>query len=239
MESSLDAARARYESARGLLLSAGISEGDLEQLRTGRAVSSKMLLRAPAAGALVERQASLGQLMEPGMSLAVISDPGALWIEARVGERDLWRIEAGQRAEFSSDGAALDKSVGEVIWVSQYLDKSTRSGIVRAQIEGSTWIRAGEYGRMTIHAGGDSKAALVPKDAVQWEGCCNVVFVREAADVYRPKKVRLARGDDSHYRVIDGLEGGEWLVVNGSYLLKTELKKSSIGAGCCGLDAES
>jgi len=66
-----------------------------------------------------------------------------------------------------------------------------------------------------------------------------VVFVREAQDRYRPRKVTIAKADNAHYRVLSGLSADEWVVVHGSFLLKTELKKSSIGAGCCGLEAKS
>jgi cobalt-zinc-cadmium efflux system membrane fusion protein len=64
------------------------------------------------------------------------------------------------------------------------------------------------------------------------------VFVQEAVDRYRPRKVTIARGDNDHYRVFSGILPGEKVVVDGSYLLKTELKKGSIGAGCCGLEAK-
>jgi cobalt-zinc-cadmium efflux system membrane fusion protein len=80
---------------------------------------------------------------------------------------------------------------------------------------------------------------LVPKDAVQWEGCCNVVFVRESVDRYRPRKVQVADGQGSYYQVTDGLLPGEEVVVDGSFLLKTELKKASIGVGCCGIEPTS
>jgi len=239
-EASLNTIKAKYESTRGLLISAGLSEADLDSINSGRSVSPVTLIRAPVDGVLVKREAPLGELIEPGISLAVISDPHSLWIEAKVGERDIWRIKAGQAIEFSSDGSSLNKTSGKIIWVAQYLDEATRAGIVRVSVNPTeTGIRAGEFGRLTILIDDDTEAVLVPKDAVQWEGCCNVVFVREASDVFRPRKVRLTKGDGSHYRVIDGLNGGEWIVVNGSYLLKTELKKSSIGAGCCGLDAEA
>ena len=77
---------------------------------------------------------------------------------------------------------------------------------------------------------------MVPKDAVQWEGCCNVVFVKETIDRYRPRKVVIEDGEGPYYQVVDGLLQGEEVVVDGAFLLKTELKKSSIGAGCCGIE---
>jgi cobalt-zinc-cadmium efflux system membrane fusion protein len=237
---ALSTATAKFESTRGLLISAGLSEVDLDIILRDRSVSPVTMLRASSGGVLIEREAPLGELIEPGNTLAIISDPNSLWIEAKVGERDIWRVKTGQAIEFSSDGSSLNKTSGKIIWAAQYLDEITRIGVVRASVNpGDAHIYAGEYGRLTISIDDGSKAVLVPKDAVQWEGCCNVVFVKEAADVIRPKKVRLARGDESHYRVVDGLVGGEWIVVSGSYLLKTELRKSSIGAGCCGLDAEA
>ena len=84
-----------------------------------------------------------------------------------------------------------------------------------------------------------TSSILIPMDAVQWEGCCNIVFVREALDRFHARKVRLAQGDGGYYRILDGLQAGEEVVVDGSFLLKTELMKGSIGAGCCGLEATS
>lgn len=239
-ESALNTIKAKFESTRGLLIAAGLSEADLDIIAGERSVSPVTILRASSAGILVKREAALGELIGPGNTLAVISDPNSLWIEAKVGERDIWRVKTGQAIEFTSDGLSMNRISGKIIWVAQFLDEITRTGVVRAIVNNNDGrIYSGEFGRLTVSIDDGSNAILVPKDAVQWEGCCNVVFVKEAADVFRPRKVKLAKGDDSHYRVVDGLNGGEWIVVNGSYLLKTELKKSSIGAGCCGLEAEA
>jgi membrane fusion protein, heavy metal efflux system len=100
-------------------------------------------------------------------------------------------------------------------------------------------IRAHEFGRLQITDDVTQSAILIPKGAVQWEGCCNVVFVRDAPDRFYPRKVDVERADLTHYRAMKGLQPDDEVVVQGSFLLKTELKKSSIGAGCCGLDAAS
>ena len=74
---------------------------------------------------------------------------------------------------------------------------------------------------------------VVPRAAVQWEGCCNVVFVKESATVFHPTKVHLGPTTGSMVEVRRGLKGGETVVTQGSFLLKTEILKGSIGAGCC------
>jgi len=191
-------------------------------------------------GVLLERIAPLGMMLDPGSVLARIGDPSGLWIEAQIREADLSHVALGQYAEFSADGNAMRRATGTIIWISQFLDPHSRTATVRVKPDHNIDIlRAHGFGRVSIAEDGPTSNVMVPRDAVQWEGCCNVVFVREAPDRFRPHKVTVARGDASHYRVLDGLSPDDEIVVRGSFLLKTELKKGSIGAGCCGLEASS
>jgi cobalt-zinc-cadmium efflux system membrane fusion protein len=78
--------------------------------------------------------------------------------------------------------------------------------------------------------------AVVPKEAIQWDGCCNMAFVQTREGEYEPRKVRLGDQVENGYVVLAGLSVGEPVATQGSYLLKTEVLKSQIGAGCCGND---
>ncbi len=228
------AARAQLTRSEGLLGTAGLSPEELQTVESGQSVSTRFALKAPGRGMLVKRQAVLGELLPAGTPLALISDPNSMWVEARMREQDLKRIRVGQRVEFSTDVHGQDRHVGRVIWAAQFLDPVTRSATVRVKMQpAEKTLHPGEFGRALIYTQGGKSGVLVPIDAVQWEGCCNVVFVEEAQDRYRPRKVQIEPADPEHYRVTAGLKPGEPVVVKGSYLLKTELKKGSIGAGCC------
>ena len=230
-------ARAEYVGARGMLLSAGLNAADLDDVLNHGSLSNQFALRAPADGVLVERRAQLGELLDAGQAFAMLAEPSAMWIEARLTEEQLRRVSVGDPLIFGSDGRGLSRVGGEVIWVSRFLDPHTRTGTVRARVvDPDHGLQAGEFGQATIVERSDEPVTLVPRDAVQWEGCCNVVFVRETDQRYRPRKVELLERRGPYYQVSSGLQVGEEVVVNGAFLLKTELKKTSIGAGCCGLD---
>lgn len=236
-ESVTEQARAEYISARGLLLSAGLVEADIDEVLEHGSLSNQFALRAPSSGMMVERRAQLGELLEAGRAFATIADPSAMWIEARLTEAQMPEIDLGQELTFSSDGGGLNRVGSEIIWVSKFLDPHTRTGTVRARVvDPNHRLRAGEFGRARITRRQNKQVSLVPKDAVQWEGCCNVVFVKDAVDRYRPRRVTLLESTGPYYQVSGNLLPGEEVVVGGAFLLKTELKKSSIGAGCCGLD---
>ncbi|MBU1318163.1 MAG: efflux RND transporter periplasmic adaptor subunit [candidate division Zixibacteria bacterium] len=232
--------RADFNSAQGLLLSAGMSRIDVDELLSSKNISSQFTLRAPSDGLVVERIAQLGQLLDAGSAFAMIADPSSMWIEAKLTEQQLSHVTVGQSLTFASDGRGLDRVGGQIIWVSRFLDPHSRTGTVRAEvIDSQHGLQASGFGRVSIGIPDGSDVVLVPKGAVQWEGCCNVVFVKESIDRYRPRKIRFGAGAGPYYQVTSGLKPGEDVVVGGSFLLKTELKKTSLGTGCCGLEPTS
>ncbi len=230
-------ARSDFMSAQGLLLSAGVSSSDILDLLASGIITNTFTLHATRGGIVIDRIAQLGELLEAGRAFAVLADPSAMWIEAQLTEEQIRQVSPGQTLTFSADGRGQARIGAEIIWVSKFLDPQTRTGIVRANvIDPSHKLQAGEFGRVSIVNTNKSSATLVNKNAVQWEGCCNVVFVKETSNRFRPRKVDIHDGNGMYYQVLNNLEAGEEVVVNGAFLLKTELKKSSIGAGCCGIE---
>lgn len=89
------------------------------------------------------------------------------------------------------------------------------------------------FGKAIVSVREKEPALVVPKNAVQWEGCCNVVFVRRSDVLFEPRKVRLGYEAERFFVAEDGVDEGDVVVTTGSFLLKTEILKESIGAGCC------
>lgn len=240
IESALSTTQARLSSARGLLQACGLTGDDLTLIASGRSLTPRWFLRAATSGTFLERRTTLGELLPAGSRFGLVGNPNSLWIEAHVRESDLSLFRTGQTVEFTSDGEALEKVSGRVIWVAQYVDPLTRSATVRAEIANSALdLRAHQFGRIALSIPPVGSTVAVPRDAVQWEGCCNVVFIREAPAKFRPHKVTISRGDRGYYNVSSGIQAGDMVVVKGSYLLKTELKKGSLGVGCCGIAPEA
>ncbi|OGP79338.1 MAG: hypothetical protein A2V86_04360, partial [Deltaproteobacteria bacterium RBG_16_49_23] len=183
--------------AEGFLRAAGMSDDELQEFLTKKSVTPRYWLRTPVSGRLMRRDAKLGELLPGGTPLTLISDLSLLWIEAKVREQDVKKIKVGQQMEFLTDASANRRFGGKVIWVAQYLDQETRTATVRGKIlSSSDRLNPGEFGRAIIYTqAANTSAVLVPKNAVQWEGCCNVVFVQEAQDRYRPRKVKIDIGE--------------------------------------------
>jgi cobalt-zinc-cadmium efflux system membrane fusion protein len=97
-------------------------------------------------------------------------------------------------------------------------------------------LRANMFARARIDVGGDRSAVVVPTSAVQRARSATIVFVKLADDQYETRRVTVGSTDGQTTTLLKGIAPGEEVVTTGSFLLKTETLKESIGAGCCEAD---
>jgi cobalt-zinc-cadmium efflux system membrane fusion protein len=115
------------------------------------------------------------------------------------------------------------------------MDTKTRTLQVRAEVENpGGGLRVNSFGTARIRVRESPRATVLPQEAIQWEGCCYVVFVRESPTVFRVRKVRLGTRLGSEREVLAGASLGEVVVSAGSAVLKSEILKHRLGAGCAG-----
>ena len=84
----------------------------------------------------------------------------------------------------------------------------------------------------------EKQAVVVPSEAVQWEGDCHIVFVRDkdylqegAPKVFHTRTVRPGAKDGGNTEIIAGVLPGELVAARGSAVLRAELLKNSLGEG--------
>ena len=91
------------------------------------------------------------------------------------------------------------------------------------------------YGQARI-AAEQRQAVMVPRAAVQRAKGVEVAFVRLSETDFETRRVETGISEGALIEVKKGLRAGEEVVTQGSFLLKTETLKDSIGAGCCEVD---
>ena len=228
-ESRIEETRARQE-----LLSLGFDETRLAAVAGGRDTGAGLVVTAPFAGVVIGRDAVIGEVVDPSRTLMSVADVSRMWVDLDVRETDGVAIAPGQPMELRVDGLGGLVFTGVVTWVGNEVDPRTR--LLRARAETPNpdgLLRANMFARAQIMVGDDRPALVVPAEAVQWDGCCNLVFVRQTETVFAPRKVRLGPAVAGVHEVLAGLDGGEEIVTAGSFLLKTEILKGNLGAGCC------
>ncbi|MCP4088458.1 MAG: efflux RND transporter periplasmic adaptor subunit [Gammaproteobacteria bacterium] len=223
--------------AEQVLLSFRLSKKEIEEVGRSDDTSTQYVIRAPFSGIVVERFAVNGEVVEPSKPLFAVADVSRMWALIDVYESNMRHVQVGQPVVLHVDGLPGEAFAGHITWVSAQLNPKTRTLQVRADLDNTGGLlRAHMFAQASVSVRERQKSLVVPKASVQWEGCCNVVFVKTSETVYEPRKVNLGIATGTVYEVISGVEEGEEVVTQGSFLLKTEILKGSIGAGCCEVD---
>jgi cobalt-zinc-cadmium efflux system membrane fusion protein len=225
----LQEARAEYNvlaSSLGVIKAEGGSEG-------------RYSLTAPFSGVVTQRNVSVNQYVDSEETLFEIVDTSSMWAELAIPEAELGQARKGSRVTLKFDGLPGREFQGTIDNIDPVLDPQTRTAKARVRLSNpSGLLKVNMYGKALITVSGSKGAALVPRSAIQRAKSVQLVFVRTAPDEYETRRVRtLPGGWDSEYvDVASGIEPGEEIVTAGSFFLKTETLKDSIGAGCCDVD---
>jgi cobalt-zinc-cadmium efflux system membrane fusion protein len=202
-------------------------------------------VKAPFDGVIVERKVVPGEQVDASKTLFVLADTRQMWLTLNVRVEDARFIRArdeatktpGQEVRFSSE-ALPDEIKGEVVWISTSVDEKTRTVQVRVNLPNSGALRANTFGTGKILLREEKEAIIVPSESVQWEGDCNVVFVRDrnyhqkdAKKVFHTRTVRVGAKDAGNTEIIAGVLPGEVVVTKGAGILRSELLKNNLGAG--------
>ncbi len=224
-QAELATAESAQVAARAALAAAGASGGGAQ---------GRYALKAPFAGTVVARDAVPGRQVQAGQTLIQIADLSTLWAQLEVPERDAMAVRPGQEVTLTFEGIPGERREATLTRVGAQVDPATRT--VRARVElpnPKRTLKAGLFLRARVRVGAEHEALVVPRTAVQRAEGREIVFVKQEEGLYKPLAVELGAGTREEVEVVKGLAPGAEVVTTGAFLLKTEILKGSIGAGCC------
>lgn len=236
---ALNQAEAAALDAEQVLRNLGVDAATLDRIAAERDTGSLLEIAAPISGTVVARQAVRGEAVQPTTPLFSIADTSRMWLWIDVYERDIATVAAGQPVRFTVTGMDLraDAPVyeGTVTWVGAEVDPRTRTTRVRAELANADGrLRANQFGRASIRVEPEHEALVIPREALQRKDGADLVFLPVEPGRYRPQRiVTRPTGDPHRIEVAWGLEPGQAVVTAGAFLLKTEIMRGAIGAGCC------
>jgi cobalt-zinc-cadmium efflux system membrane fusion protein len=212
-------AAADFERARAALDRLGVAPGE----RTSRYV-----LRAPLAGTVVERRALVGMEATPDAAepLIVVSDLGHLRVAARLPERQLALVRAGEAVGIHVD-AYPQEFPGEVAAVGDVIDDATRTVPVRCTLPNPDHLlKPAMFARVTLKAPPGTRLTVVPATALLSDGRGYRVVVRGADGGLALRPVQVGAEVGGQVQVLGGVALGEDVVVDGALLAAQALAAS-------------
>lgn len=231
-EARLSQAETEVAAVRGKLRRLGLSEAEIDAPTAP--LSGLVTIRAPRSGQVSEGHANPGEYVEAGKELLTLSDPDAVWIVTDLRDQELAALTAaakgGVRAEVTVLGRTFPAHFEQVLG---QVSEETRTPRARFRV-GNTGnvLKPGMFVsvRLLLPIGADT--LVVPKVAVLADAGRTFVFVHHEGDFWVRRPVTLGKRSGAMVEVAGDLTPAQRIIADGSFLLKSDVLRSKMGAGC-------
>jgi RND family efflux transporter MFP subunit len=235
-QADADLAQAQLDRAEKLVSRGFISKADIDQKTATRDAArakvavaraqlgeidariGQLVIRAPAAGLVLERNTDPGQVVSASSGpLFRLAKAGEMELRAQVAEQDMARLSIGMPATVTPVGAA--RSFTGSIWLlSPTIDRTTRQGYARIALKYDPALRPGGFASAQI-VSGNTIAPILPESAIQTDdhGSFVLIVARDGTVVRRT--VTTGQVTDRGIPVLSGLRGSERIVLSAGAFL--------------------
>jgi cobalt-zinc-cadmium efflux system membrane fusion protein len=223
-ESAAGEARAALRASRAAIAAFGVEPSADDG---NDATSSTFVLRAPVAGSVIERFATVGQMLDPATPAFRIGNLATLWLTVHAFERDAVRIQPGVTARLSFPALPGKDFGGTVTVIGGHVERESRTVPVRIDVTNSDHLlRPGMSASAAVPVGTTGAPILtVPVASVQRVRNDWCVFVPKDRSHFEIRRIGRGRDLVGEVEVLSALRAGETIVVDGAFLLKAQAEK--------------
>lgn len=186
-------------------------------------------LIAPIRAIVVGVYAEPGGHIDPAVPLVTLADISKLRCGLDVYEKDIASVRKGQPVRLKVAAFPNRTFEGRITYVSPRVDADSRTVKIRADVDNPAGdLKLGMFVKGYIQTG-YRDALVVPEVAIQRLKGKTVVFKAGKDGVFTPQDVSIGETTNSQVEIKAGLQGGESIVTKGSFVVKSELEKGSLG----------
>ncbi len=221
-EAQLKRAQSAVEVAQSRIrLSNATYQTRLQQLGNRANAKGLVTVTAPIAGRIADREITLGQsLDEAGGKLMTILNDTRVFATASIYEKDLSKVETGQRVNVKVSSLPKRTFTGRIAVVGSVVEGETRVVPVKAELDNSSGVlKPGMFAELEVLTNQTPTAILaIPSSAVVEANGRQLVYVQNG-NAYQSVEVTLGQTSGDTVEVKSGLFEGDRVVIQGAMQL--------------------
>lgn len=247
LTADLEAAQAAYENAKrdqeryeSSFQTGGVTQQQLDQaklntrnaltrLQQAKIKTGDANIKAPFNGIVNKRFIEQGAYVSPGTQLFQLVDVSKLKLAVTVNESQVANLKVGDRVRVKSNVFPDKNYTGKVTFIAPLADNSLNFP-VEIQIDNNTGntLKAGMYGTAIFEFPEQAPTITVPRTAFVGSVSSNKVYVLEAENIAKERKVIAGRVAGEQVEILEGLKEGETIVTSGQINLTDGAKVAPV-----------
>jgi len=194
-----------------------------QRVATLDAQLSYATIRSPITGIVTDQFQYEGEFASAGGKLVTIADTSTVIVKAPFSDTAVGQLNTGDAATVLPTDASAEEMHGKVTLLGRSSDPTNRTVEVWVTLgnDGGK-LRANGAAQVTIFADSKNDAVVVPTAAVTLDASNaneGTVMVVDAQNVAHETKVTIGIRTTDKMEIVEGLKGGETIVVEGNYAL--------------------
>lgn len=221
-QKTLEESTAEFERAQALRREA---EAHLQSLgidpkEAGSSFANRLAVRAPIAGVIARRSATLGEYIAPDEDLFTIVNTGTVWIDAQGTPKQAAMLGTGGTAFARTPSG--ERVQGRVVFISPTVDPESKTVTIRIEAPNKGGLfRPGAFVTAEFESGKGEKLPAVPAEAVEKEGNRHFVYRLHEPGSFERVEVDVREKRDEVYVIDAGLEPGDEIAQSGIFYLRS------------------
>lgn len=199
-----------------------------QRVATLDAQLSYATIRSPITGIVTDQFQYEGEFASAGGKLVTIADTSSVIVKAPFADTAAAQLKAGDVAKVLPTDSSSEEMTGQITLLSRSSDLTSRTVEVWVTLGNEDGkLRANGAAQVTVLANSKSDAIVVPVAAVTLEASNadeGTVMVVDSANVAHETKVKIGIRTTDKIEIVEGLQGGETVVIEGNYALPDETK---------------
>jgi len=194
-----------------------------QRVATLDAQLSYATIRSPITGIVTEQFQYEGEFASAGGKLVTIADTSTVIVKAPFSDTAVAQLKTGDPAAILPTDASAGEMKGQITLLSRSSDPTNRTVEVWVTLgNGDGKLRANGAAQVTVFANSKDDAIVVPASALTLEASNaneGTVMVVDEQNVAHEMKVAIGIRTAEKIEIVEGLQGGETVVVEGNYAL--------------------
>lgn len=197
-----------------------------QRLATFGGGSGGIALKSPISGQIVAVGATTGAAVRAGQTIVHVADLKRLWLEARIAETDIARVNKPSGAFFllGKNGEVFSIEVGKdasLVAFGGMVDANTRTVPAIFEFANSDGrLQAGMNVQASVYTGQSVLGVAIPASAIVDDGGTSVVFVLRDGENFERRVISTGSRDGEWVAVRSGLKPDERVVTLGAYQVR-------------------
>lgn len=216
-------------ASKNKLLLWGLSEKQIEELEKNKSASPQIVFYAQTEGYVTEILVKEGAYVEEGTLLIKLTALNQVWIDAQVYSNEIEKISGSNSFQVFSETYPDEIYTGRLVFSNPSVENGRKVQLLRLKVDNSkNKLIPGMM--VYVSPKQNSKPVLaVPKSAVLLEKM-KTVWVLAHENTFEQRMVETGAENKFWIEILSGINEGEIIVTEGSYLISSEFILKS-GAG--------